>query len=132
MMVSAFLAKLLGIYFLICGLIMIFRKRQVESTGKELASSKSALAVSAEFSLIFGLVIAIDHSIWQWSWRGLITLIGYLLILRGIVRFAFPAQVKKMATRVLDKSYWLAVLITLILGLYLTYCGFTYMPMPQV
>lgn len=123
--ISVFLAKLIGLYFIIVALLCAWRKRQIETTAKELVSSKSALAVSAEISLLFGLVIAIDHSIWEWSWQGLITLLGYLMILRGILRFAFPAKVKKMADHMMGKGFWLTILVTLIIGVYLTYCGFT-------
>lgn len=123
--ISAFLAKLIGLYFIIVALICIFRKRQIEAMSKEFISSKSALAVSAEISLIFGLVIAIDHSIWEFSWRGLVTLLGYLMILRGILRFAFPNFVKKIASKLMNGGFWATVIIILIIGIYLTYSGFT-------
>ncbi|HEY2810833.1 MAG TPA: hypothetical protein VGJ00_05550 [Rhabdochlamydiaceae bacterium] len=97
----------------------------MESTCKDVMVSKALLAVSAELSLLFGLVIAIDHTIWEYSWRGLITLLGYLMILRGIVRFGFPNQAKKCYACMM-KAHWLCLLIMIVIGVYLTYCGFTY------
>ena len=126
---SIFLAKLVGLYYLIFALLCLFRKKQVAGVAKELIASKSALAVSAEISMLFGLVIVIDHSIWEMSWRGLITLLGYLMILRGIMRFAFQAQVKKFAAMMMSKCFWPTIIVTLIIGIYLTYCGFTYTAM---
>ena len=126
MPISIFLAKLIGLYLLISALICIFRKQRILRTGKEFASSASALAVSAEFSLVFGLVIVIDHSVWELSWRVLITIMGYLLILRGIMRFAFPDLVRKLADKITNRGFWLTCIIMLILGVYLTYCGFAY------
>lgn len=126
MEVSIFLAKLLGLYFLILGLICVFRNKEIKAMGKEFASSRITLAVSAEISLIFGLVIAIDHSIWEYSWRGLITLLGYLLIFRGVLRFGFPASVKRWVAKMTSKWFWGIVVIMVIIGAYLTYCGFTY------
>jgi hypothetical protein len=124
--ISIFLAKLIGLYFLIFGVLCLIRKGQIEATAKELVASKSALAISAEISLIFGLVIAIDHSIWELSWKGLITLLGYVMILRGILRFAFPNQVKKLASKMMGKGFWVTIVIMLAIGAYLTYCGFAY------
>jgi len=126
MEVSVFLAKLIGLYLLIVSILCVLRKHQIHLTGKELVGSKSSLAVSAEISLILGLVIAVDHSVWQWDWRGLVTLIGYLLILRGILRFAFPNQVKKLAAHVFGGGFWVVCLIMFVIGVYLTYCGFAY------
>ena len=124
--VSIFLAKLLGLYFLIFSVLFLFRKRQIEAAAKDMMASKGTLAVSGEISLIFGLAIIIDHSIWEYSWRGLITLIGYLLVLKAILRFAFPNIVKKMGSKMLSKGYWATLIIMIILGVYLTYCGFNY------
>ncbi len=126
MEISVFLAKLLGLYFLIVGLLCVFRHRQIKAMGKEFAASRITLAVSAELSLLFGLVIAIDHSIWECSWRGLITFLGYFMILRGVVRFGFPSRVKEWVAKMTSKCFWATVVITVLIGAYLTYCGFTY------
>jgi hypothetical protein len=124
MAISIFLAKLLGLYLLIFGLLSLLRMRQISATAKELASSKSALAVSGEISMLFGLVIAIDHTIWEYSWIGLITVLGYLMILKGILRFAFPERVKKLIFKLVGRGMWIASIVMIILGAYLTYCGF--------
>jgi hypothetical protein len=126
MEVSVFLAKLLGLYLLVTGILCLFRKQQIQAAAKDMAASKGTLAVSAEISLIFGLVIAIDHSIWELSWRGLITLIGYLMIVKAVLRFAFPSIVKKSIAHCMGSGYWATLCIVLILGAYLTYCGFSY------
>jgi hypothetical protein len=126
MELSIFLAKLLGLYFLVCAVLCLFRKKQIEAAAKDMASSKGTLAVSAEISLIFGLAIVIDHSIWEYSWRGLITLIGYLMILKAVLRFAFPSTVKKMVSKCMGSAYWLTLIVLFLIGIYLTYCGFAF------
>ena len=126
MQISEFLAKLIGLYLVIFGLLVIFRKRQIAATAKELVASKSALAISGEISLIFGLVIAIDHTVWEYSWRGLVTLLGYIMIARGIVRFAFPVAIKKALSKMTEQTWWLISVVMILVGAYLTYCGFAY------
>lgn len=128
MILSTFLAKLLGLYFIILALLWFFRQKEFTSTWREFAASKGLLAVSAEFSIVFGLIIAIDHTIWEWSWQGLVTVIGYLLILRGIVRLGFPSYAQKMCTKMLRERAWPFFLIMLVLGAYLAYCGFAFHP----
>jgi uncharacterized membrane protein HdeD (DUF308 family) len=121
---SLFLAKLVGLYLLILGVLGILRHREMKSLGKELATSKVSLAISGEISLLFGLVIAIDHSIWESSWRVLITIFGYLLILKGIMRIAYPARVQRLLAHMTEHSFGVCYYIMLIVGIYLTYCGF--------
>lgn len=124
--ISLFLAKLIGLYLLIVSLLWMFKKHELEGVCKEIIASKGLLAISGDISLILGLVIVIDHTIWELSWRGLITLIGYLLIVKGIIRFAFPSVVKKLASKMMKGGCWLVYIIMLAIGIYLTYCGFTY------
>ena len=71
--------------------------------------------------------MAISHSVWELSWRGLITLFGYLSIAKGIVRIGFP-EVPKKATGVFLKNStarWIWIGLMLLLGGYLTWVGFT-------
>ena len=128
MILSTFLAKLLGLYFIIIALLWFFRHKQVMGACREVVSSKGLLAISAEFSLIFGLVIAIDHTIWELNWQGLLTVLGYLLILRGVLRLAFPVQAQKYLSKVMKGNCWIFFTVILILGAYLTYCGFAFSP----
>lgn len=122
---SEFLAKLIGFYLGIFGLLCLLRSHQIRIMAKDLVCSKCTLAVSGEISLLFGLVIVIDHSIWEYSWRGLITLLGYLFILRGILRFVFPDKLKKMVAKITESKLRLISIVMIVLGAYLTYCGFT-------
>ncbi len=123
---SVFLAKLLGLYLLIITAIWLVRKKGLETTVKEICSSKGVLALSAVFNILFGLVIVIDHEFWEWSWRGLITVLGYVILLKGVMRFAFPSQMQRLATRMITKGYWTTLVIMGIIGIYLTYSGFAH------
>lgn len=76
-------------------------------------------------NLMLGLAIAIAHPFFESSWVGLITLIGYLAIISGIIRIAFPNELRKFSDKILQvPGYWIAFGIYLVLGLILTYAGF--------
>ncbi|MDR3624933.1 MAG: hypothetical protein P4L16_07335 [Chlamydiales bacterium] len=124
MTLSLFLAKLFGVYMLIAATIWATRKKELEGIIKELIASKALLFYSSLFDLLMGLAIVIGHPIWEANWRGLITLIGYLLTFRGIIRFAFTAQVQKFATGFIRYGYWIAFTVWLLLGLCFVYHGF--------
>ena len=125
MELSIFFAKLLGIYLLIVAIDLLLRKHELEGAVKDFASSKGLLVFSGSFSLLLGLAIAISHPIYQKDWRGFITLLGYVLILRGIIRVAFPTRIQKKIVTFFHQKYWLIFFILLIMGVYLTYSGFT-------
>jgi uncharacterized protein YjeT (DUF2065 family) len=125
MELSYFLAKFFGIYFLIFSLLWLFRQEQIKNLIKELITKPPVLALSGMFSLMLGVAIAVSHSIWLWNWQGLITLLAYLAIIKGVLRIGFPKQSKDLILSSLKGSgYWLMFLIMLVIGLYLSYTGF--------
>lgn len=121
---SIFLAKLLGLYLLIIAVDALLRRHELEGAVKSFASSKGLLVFSGTFSLLFGLAIAIAHPIYEVNWKGFITLLGYLMILRGVMRVAFPTYLQKGLVACFHKRYWMITLILLVFGAYLTYSGF--------
>jgi len=125
MELSIFLAKLLGLYLLIVAADLLLRKHELEGAVRDFASSKGLLVFSGSISLLLGLAIVIAHPVYEMNWRGLITLLGYLLIFRGIMRVAFPTRIQKKIVSVFHKGYWAILIILAVLGIYLTYCGFT-------
>ena len=124
MELSLFLAKLLGLYLLIMAVIWIVRRKEVDLSAKQIIASRGMLALQAAGSILFGLFIVIDHPIYELSWRGLITLIGYLCILRGLLRLAFPVQVQRLGTKMLTKWFIPAIILIFVIGAILTYYGF--------
>ena len=125
MELSIFLAKWLGLYLLIVTAELLIRRREFEGAVKDFASSKGLIVFSGSMSLLLGLAIVIGHPVYEMTGRGLITVIGYLLILRGVWRMTFPTRLQKKLATCFHKGYWGIVLILLILGAYLTYAGFT-------
>ena len=129
MELSMFLAKLLGLYMLIVAVELMARRHEFEGAVRDFASSKGLIVFSGSVSLILGLAIAIGHPIYEFNFRGLITLIGYLLILRGMWRMAFPSRLQKKMFACFHQGYKECVIILVIIGIYLTYTGFQDMMM---
>ena len=125
MQVSLFLAKWYGIILLIVAVLTLFRREQFQRLAREILSNTGLLAITGFVSLMLGAAIVIAHPVCELSWRGLITLFGYLELLRGIIRIGFPNIPKRWADKVLsDRSYWIMFIVTLVLGGYLAYFGF--------
>lgn len=124
MELSIFLAKYLGLYFLIVGALWILRRSQFEAIVQDIFSKPGLSGLSGILALLFGLAIAIAHPVWELNWRGLITVLAYLSIVKGILRVAFLKQTDQFALKFLKKGYWISIAILLVLGVVLTYYGF--------
>lgn len=124
MELSLFLARFLGVYFLILGGIWIIRREQFEATAKQIVSSNGLLAITGAINLMLGLFIVIGQPIWELSFRGVITLLGYLFIIGGIMRLGFPATVQKIAPEFMGRLFWLGLAFLFVIGIFLLYSGF--------
>lgn len=124
MEISLFLAKLLGVYMLIVAVIWLFRRNQFETSIKDIFNSPGVLALAGSLSLLAGLSIVIGHNIWDYHWRVVITILGYIAVAKGVLRLAFPEQAQRWVNVVLSRGYWIGILIVGLLGLFLTYHGF--------
>jgi hypothetical protein len=125
MELSIFFAKLLGIYLLVMAADLLLRRHELEGAMKDFASSKGLLVFSGSTSLLLGLALVLGHPVYQFDWQGLITLIGYILILRGVGRIAFPTHLQKNIVSFFHREYWSLFLVVLVLGAFLTYKGFS-------
>ena len=123
MELSHFLAQLFGLYMLIVAAISTMRREQFDNAVRDLFSSSGMLLIAGATSLFFGLAIVIAHPYWHANWRVVITLLGYLAILKGIMRLAFPEHAKKIADQILIQGYWVRVVVLFGLGLFLTFHG---------
>lgn len=127
MELSLFLAKLLGLYFLLVAILLAFRKEQFQGIVKSMLESEGLIAFAGALSLLFGLAILISHPIWEFNWRGVITILGVISIFQGIFRLGFTSYAQKMfSTFPFHKYHWALCLFMAVLGVYLTYFGFAH------
>lgn len=123
---SPVFAKFLGLYLLIIVAIWLARKEVFEKAIHQIFISDGMYALTGAMHIIIGLIIVILHPIWSFNWKGLITLIGYVSILQGVMRLAFPVESKQNISKSLKHGYWIWVAVAGALGLFLTYNGFTH------
>ena len=55
--------------------------------------SPALIFISGLFTLAAGLAIVLNHNVWTADWRVLITLLGWLGIIGGLIRILLPQQV---------------------------------------
>lgn len=123
---SIFLAQLLGMYFIISGAIIIVRRKTLIPIMFEFAHDRALVLVIALVELIAGLAIAIAHPIWAPDWRGIITLIGWIMILESIIYVLLPFSGMRRLIRLFNKSQWYLSggFIAVVIGVYLAGIGF--------
>ncbi|MCB1113581.1 MAG: hypothetical protein KDK62_02370 [Chlamydiia bacterium] len=110
-----FWASLLGLYYLILGVILLFRKEAVLASVENFYKNPGSLLLGGIFALFLGLAIVSTHLVFVMNWQGIITLIGFLAIIKGVMMIAFPKDLEVTARRFLDSKYFTAWVIAIIL-----------------
>jgi len=122
MELSIFLAKVLGLYLVIVSLAVLVNRKRLPRLVEEFSTNIGLNFLASIFALVLGLLLVVSHNIWTADWRVIITILGWLTLAKGVVRFFFLEQVQKLAR--ISLKPWFLVLFVLV-GLYLSYVGFS-------
>ncbi|WP_454782645.1 hypothetical protein [Legionella sp. WA2022007384] len=123
---SKFLSKVLGIYLIIVSLAMFLNLEQFTIYVQDLLKNAPLMLVLGLWTLILGLLMVVSHNIWEWSWRLLITLISWVVLLKGASIIFYPHYIDH-ATFLFTQNKniaYSAAGFELLLGILLCYLGF--------
>jgi hypothetical protein len=88
---SLFLAKFWGWYLIIFFLILSFNPNRIKQIFNDLKDEKF-LIIGSFIAIIVGLLNILFHNIWEPNWKLIITLIGWIALLKGLFLFIFPQR----------------------------------------
>ncbi|MCB1149312.1 MAG: hypothetical protein KDK48_04035 [Chlamydiia bacterium] len=122
---SFYLGQVIGLYLIVMAVYLFVRREKMAELRQNLQHEPVLLVLSGGIALILGLLIVLAHNVWVFGWPVIITLLGYLLIVVGLVRLFFPEK----ALALFDKmnkgpGLVMAAAVMLILGLWLTIAAF--------
>lgn len=125
MELSIFLAKLLGLYLLIASIAILVNHKPFNKLLNEYVKNLPAVFFQSVFALLFGLALVISHNVWTGDWRVIVTVIGWLALLKGVAHLFAPQAAIKKGVDFYHATSPVIFVITTLLGAYLTYIGFT-------
>jgi uncharacterized membrane protein len=125
---SIFLAKLMGPIFVIIGVGLFLNRERYLAVVDEVILSKTLLYVFGVMALTGGLAILLTHNVWVWDWPVVITIIAWLMVVRGSLRIVIPQQIEAIAkgmTNQLPTLLLISDMIVISLGLFLSWKGYS-------
>ena len=125
MELSLFLARVWGLGITIICLGVFLNRKRFFSTFSKMNSAE----VMSVGLLIFGIGIAqvVGYEQWRLDWQGIITLLGWGALLKGVLLFFSPGYSHKLLKlAIIDSFYISSLLLGLALGIYLLYVGYIF------
>jgi hypothetical protein len=127
---SKYIARLMGPVMLVIGLGMaaglLMEGAAYTSLLKEFIASRALIFITGILALTAGLAIVNTHNLWVRDWRVMVTILGWLLVLRGVMLLIFPSVVQTLGDRVLAAQSGIVAgaAITFVIGATLSIMGY--------
>ena len=130
---SRSLARLIGPIMLVIGIGMAFGL-MMEGAGyssvlKEFIANRALIFLTGVLALLAGVAIINVHNVWEPDWRVIITVLGWLLVLRGIMLLVVPLTVQVFGDRVATSQGGVTAgaALTFVLGAILCIMGYEHL-----
>jgi hypothetical protein len=125
--VTIFLGKLLGLYCIIVALALMAHKQSAVAAVNALIRNPPLLLLVEVLGLAAGLAVVLGHNVWSGGALPVaITLLGWLMAIRGAVLLALPqdAVMKLFEALRYEKVFYVYMAVTLVLGVFLAIAAF--------
>jgi len=123
---SIFIAKLLGPIFVVLAVGLMLREQAFRRIVEDFNRSPALIYLAGFLGLLSGLALVLTHNVWLLDWRVIITLIGWIAIVRAVLTILAPQQIVAFGSKVLaHRGLFLAIgVVNLCVGLVLSYFGY--------
>ncbi len=124
MPLTNFLAELWGISLVLISLALLIKDGHLKKIFSAIEDDEMFCWGMA--AAVIGVAMVLTHNIWVKDWTVVITIFGWLSLIKGLAMLFLPEFVKKMAKNLQSAPFLpYALIVMLAIGLALTYLGFT-------
>lgn len=117
-------ARVVGPFLVIVPATAVVRANDMRTLLSEFAASPVWSWVAGSFILLTGLVVIALHQYWRSAAAIIVSVVGWIVVLKGLSLVAFPRAYLSVADTAVGSGWWHAGFVVFVLiGLYLTYVG---------
>ena len=127
MTTSKTIAGLIGPTLLAIAAAALLRLGSFQGVAERVASEPALIFLSGILLFVAGLAIVRVHNIWAAGWPVLVTVLGWLAILGGLVRLLFPTWFAAVVVGVGQSAGSIAAagVVLLVVGAFLSFKGYS-------
>jgi hypothetical protein len=123
---AIFIARLIGPTFIVIGVGVLLNGSFYNAMIAEAVRSPTLIYFAGLFALVPGLAILNVYRAWTADWRVIITILGWLMVIGGVIRIVLPQLIATLATDIYSGTAVLSIfaVIVLVVGGYLSFEGY--------
>ena len=122
---SIIIAKIIGIIYLSFGLGIIINPKLYQKLLQQLLIDPSIRILGGIMAIIIGFLILEYHNFWEANWTIVISIIGWIALIKGILLLTFPKFIT-IVKPIFDneKSLRVLAIFVMLIGIVFAYLGF--------
>ena len=122
---SIFIAKIIGIIYTSFGIGLLLNVKHFKTELPKLLENTAFHIFGGLIAIIIGMLIIENHNYWEKSWTIVITLIGWIALIKGILFIAFP-KITNLFKPIFNNPLFFKILAPLVFtfGLLFFFIGF--------
>lgn len=118
------IAKLFGVVYITYGLGMILSRDYYRKALDKMFDDPGFMQLGGMMALIAGMLLVTYHNVWQGGWPIVITIFGWLALVKGVMFIVFPNHLNFWRGLVAKMNLQMLGVIMLVVGLLFGYAGF--------
>ena len=126
MQAPVFIARLIGPPLVVIGIGVLLNEANYAAMIAEAAQSPTLIYLSGPLTILPGLAMLIVYRAWTADWRVVVTILGWLLAIGGVIRIVLPQFTASLASTLYSTSTGLTVfaVVVIVLGGFLSFNGY--------
>ena len=120
---SKTLAGLIGPTLIALAAALLINLGSISTLVESVSRDPALVLVSGVLSFVAGLAVVRVHNHWAGDWAVLVTILGWLLLVGGLVRILFPIWLAGMAANLAQNTGFIAgeAVVLLVIRAFLSY-----------
>jgi len=120
-----YLAEVWGIFLVVVPLALLVNQKYLKRLFVEIENEATMFFLGI-VSLVIGLAMILAYNVWAKNWQVIITILGWLALIKGAAVLFLPEYTKKYAKKMEGAPVLpFALVILVFIGLVIAYLGFT-------
>jgi hypothetical protein len=120
---TMFLSQLIGPFAIVGGLMILFNKPMVDKVLKSMDKEPLGVLIAGYASLVISLAILLKHNLWVSPAEIIISLIGWIGLVKGLLLMLATDKVLAFSKNMTDKLM-IGGVVWLLIGGYLSYVAY--------
>ena len=117
--ITILFAKVLGIYLIVSGLFLILKGKTVPHLLKDFFDHPAIVYLTGVILIFLSSIYLIQYSVWDGTWKVVVTLFAWIVMLKGLTYIFFPQVLDKIAVAKFRNYFSVYGVVAIIIGVYL-------------